>query len=92
MQHPAVGMAFMVLAMILETVLYVIRTTVPPKLHDFVEERAQKKREASLKARSEAADTGGEVGRLIDPIEAKVVEEIEPLDDTPQSLADKKVN
>ena len=37
----------MVSVMLLETVLYVIRTTVPPKLHYAVEQRAQEKRRAA---------------------------------------------
>ena len=37
----------MVFAMLLETVLFVIRTTFPPKLHSVVAERARRKRAAA---------------------------------------------
>lgn len=42
LQHPAIGLAFMVFAMILETVLFVIRSTVPPKLHIAAAERSRR--------------------------------------------------
>ncbi|KAH7618956.1 hypothetical protein NADE_005804 [Nannochloris sp. 'desiccata'] len=40
--HPAIGLAFMIFAMILETVLFVIRTTIPPKLHIAAAKRGRK--------------------------------------------------
>ena len=43
-QQPLVGLVFMVGAMVLETVLFIIRTSVPPRLHAAAAERAQKAR------------------------------------------------
>ena len=90
-------MVFMVVAMILETVLYVIRTTVPPKLHQYVEERAENRLTRAVGPEtSESPTPSGRflVIRKVEPIE-QIVEEIEPVDDElkqTQSLADKKVN
>jgi len=43
LQHAAVGLVFMIGAMLLETVLFIIRTTVPPRLHLAVEETWQRR-------------------------------------------------
>ena len=38
------GLAFMVSALLLETVLFIIRTTLPPKMHQAAARRAQEAR------------------------------------------------
>ena len=50
-QHPFVGLLFMFGVMVLETTLYVIRTTVPPKLHMEAARRAQEARAAQAVAK-----------------------------------------
>ena len=64
MQHPAFGLGFMVSVMLLETVLYVIRTTVPPKLHYAVEQRAQEKRQAAAAAAAAGEPSGSAAEEL----------------------------
>lgn len=66
----------MVFVMILETVLFVIRTTVPPRLHSEVAERAARRRAALAAASAAAADSGTSAAS----------------EDTRQSLGDKKRN
>eukprot|EP00887_Chlorella_sp_A99_P006653 scaffold3.g6653.t1 len=49
--HPLIGLVFMFGVMVLETSLYVLRTTVPPKLHWQAARRAQRGRAAEAAAR-----------------------------------------
>lgn len=39
--HPIYGLALMVVALFMETMLFVIRTSVPPKLHDYIIKRRE---------------------------------------------------
>lgn len=63
LQHPFVGLVFMVGALVLETVLFIIRTTVPPKLHQAAAARATAARVArqqeALQREMAAAAAGG---------------------------------
>ncbi|KAL4859082.1 hypothetical protein ACK3TF_000861 [Chlorella vulgaris] len=62
--HPLFGLVGMVLAMLLETVLYILRTTMPPKLHQQAARRAVAARVAAQQQRHmrEAAAAGQEAG------------------------------
>ena len=61
-QHPFVGLLFMVGALVMETVLFIIRTSVPPKLHLAAARRATAARVArqAERQRQEAAALEGE--------------------------------
>lgn len=59
LQHPFVGLLFMVGALLLETVLYIIRTTVPPKLHQAAARRATAARVAKQQERLRREAEGG---------------------------------
>lgn len=69
-QHPFIGLLFMVGALTLETVLFIIRTSVPPKLHLAAARRAtaarvarqaerQKREAAALEGAAGSAAGGG---------------------------------
>lgn len=51
--HPFIGLLFMVSALVLETVLFIIRTTVPPKLHQEAARRAVAARVAQQQERQQ---------------------------------------
>ncbi|KAL4459012.1 hypothetical protein ABPG75_013877 [Micractinium tetrahymenae] len=62
--HPIIGLVFMVSALVLETVLFIIRTTVPPKLHREAARRAvaarvARQQERHLQQHSPATGEGG---------------------------------
>ncbi|PSC76566.1 Thymic stromal cotransporter [Micractinium conductrix] len=59
--HPFVGLLFMVCALVLETTLYIIRTTVPPTLHQAAARQAVTARIARQQERlqREQASSGG---------------------------------
>lgn len=65
-QHPIIGLVFMTSALVLETVLFIIRTTVPPKLHREAARRAvaarvakQQERHLSEQRRGAGASSSG---------------------------------
>lgn len=64
--HPIIGLVFMTSALVLETVLFIIRTTVPPKLHREAARRAvaarvakQQERHLSEQRRGAGASSSG---------------------------------
>lgn len=66
-QHPIIGLAFMAVALILETTLFILRTTVPPKLHQEAARRAvaarvAKQQEQHLTEQRAGADGGRSSG------------------------------
>lgn len=64
-QHPLVGLLFMVGALVMETVLFIIRTSVPPKLHLEAARRAtaaRVARQAERQRQEAAALEGGVAG------------------------------
>jgi hypothetical protein len=90
LQHPAIGLAFMVFAMILETVLFVIRTTVPPKLHIAAAKRGRR-------VRAEQAVAAAVAGGNAVVASATLTEEersrlLSSLAEEIQSVGDKKTN
>lgn len=63
-QHPFIGLLFMVGALVMETVLFIIRTSVPPKLHLAAARRATAARVArqAQRQQQEAAALQGTAG------------------------------
>ena len=90
MQHPAIGLAFMVFAMVLETVLFVIRTTVPPKLHIAAAQRGQRIRAQEAAAAVVAA--GNPVVASVTLTEEQRNSLLASLAKEIQSIGDKKKN